>query len=99
MTNAFHRRTFLGAAAAATAAATLPVAARAECARAPSLGAAAAERGLTFGCSIGVAVLPDKPYVDLLLREARILTTDLAFKLPFIHPERHTHGVSMKKRA
>ena len=88
MTNAFHRRTFLGAAAAATAAATLPVAARAECARAPSLGAAAAERGLTFGCSIGVAVLPDKPYVDLLLREARILTTDLAFKLPFINPER-----------
>ncbi len=90
MTDPIHRRAFLGRAAATATAALCPLPAfgQAECTRAPSLGAAAAERGLTFGCSIGVDVLGDKPYVDLLLREARVLTTDLAFKLPFINPER-----------
>lgn len=58
------------------------------CSTAATLGAAGAAAGVTFGCSIGVDVLPDKPYVDLILREARALTTDLAFKLPFIYPER-----------
>lgn len=58
------------------------------CAGATTLGAAAAAAGITFGSSIGVDVLPDEAYVNLLLSQTRILTTDLAFKLPFIYPER-----------
>lgn len=60
----------------------------AECRQARSLGEAAERAGTTFGASIGVDVLADRAYTDLLLQEARILTTDLAFKLPFINPER-----------
>ena len=87
MHNAIGRRTFISGA--ASAALVPPVEALAvECRDHRSLGAAAADAGLLFGCSIGVDVLPDQPYVDLMLREARILTTDLAFKLPFINPSR-----------
>ncbi len=87
MKSSFGRRTFLGGAASAL---MMPARAglAANCSDARSLGAAAVDAGVQFGCSIGVDVLPDRPYVDLMLREARILTTDLAFKLPFINPER-----------
>lgn len=68
------------------------------CGTANTLGAAASAAGVTFGCSIGVDVLPDKPYIDLILREARILTTDLAFKLPFIYPERGRFDFSQADR-
>lgn len=63
-----------------------PISHAPDCPRAPSLAVAAAKAGITFGASIGVDVLDDAPYVDLLLRETGILTTDLAFKLPFIYP-------------
>ena len=87
MHNAIGRRSFLGGAASA-ALFQESRASAAECRNQRSLAAAAADAGLLFGCSIGVDVLPDQPYVDLMLREARILTTDLAFKLPFINPSR-----------
>ena len=87
MTHSFGRRAFLGGAATALLAPVHPGRA-ADCGGVRSLGAAAADARVLFGCSIGVDVLPDRPYVDLMLREARILTTDLAFKLPFINPQR-----------
>jgi len=72
------------------AALSLPKAAmaRAACTPKMSLGAHAASAGVTFGCSIGVDALDDPAYMALVQREARILATDLAFKLPFINPDR-----------
>lgn len=87
MQHSFGRRAFLGGAASVLLTPAHSGSA-ADCGGARSLGAAAADAGVVFGCSLGVDVLPDQPYVDLVLREARILTTDLAFKLPFINPER-----------
>ncbi len=87
MQQSFGRRTFLGGAASAILTPAC-IGQAADCGQARSLGAAAADARVQFGCSIGVDVLPDRPYVDLILREARILTTDLAFKLPFINPAR-----------
>lgn len=99
MTCDFHRREVLQLAASA-AAALVPghASANAKCASFQTLGEAASANGLTFGCSIGVDVLPDQPYVDLMLREARILTTDLAFKLPFIYPARGRFDFSQADR-
>ncbi len=76
----------LGASAAL--AAVTPAMAASECSEARTLGAAAATAGINFGCSIGIDVLTDQAYVELMLREARVFTTDLAFKLPFIYPAR-----------
>ncbi|MEZ5851757.1 MAG: endo-1,4-beta-xylanase [Hyphomicrobiaceae bacterium] len=62
--------------------------ASAGCASDVSLGALAQAAGVTFGCSIGVDALSDPAYTALVLHHARILTSDLAFKLPFINPQR-----------
>lgn len=89
MSRLFQRREvmLLGGAALASSGLPRPTSAR-SCGSSKTLGGVAAEAGVTFGCSIDVDVLSDQPYVELILREARILTTDLAFKLPFIYPER-----------
>ncbi len=80
------RRSFLQGSAALAAAAGLP--ARAQ--DAASLGARAAAKGLTFGASFSVAELDQSygaAYGAMYAREARVLTSELEFKMGVLRPE------------
>lgn len=76
------RRAVIGGLAAAAAAAAEARAAE------PSLGELAARAGIRFGSALGGSGLADAAYVRLVLAQARILTTDPGFILPFVRPER-----------
>lgn len=53
----------------------------------PSLCALAANSGLTFGASIGVEAIDHADYRQLYLDHARVVTSDVALKLPNLRPD------------
>lgn len=80
-----RREVLIGGAASVAAIASGPVRAEAPA----SLGEIAAAKGLTFGASFSVAEL-DQPYGDayaaMYAREARVLTSELEFKMGVLRP-------------
>jgi endo-1,4-beta-xylanase len=80
-----RREVLLSGAAVAVAAAAGPVQAAAP----SSLGALAAEKGLLFGASFSVAELDQsygEAYAAMYAREARVLTSELEFKMGVLRP-------------
>ena len=80
-----RREVLLSGAAAAVAAAAGPV----QAAPPSSLGALAAEKGLVFGASFSVAELDEsygEAYAAMYAREARVLTSELEFKMGVLRP-------------
>lgn len=91
MQNGMTRRTLLSGAAVAATAAVVPLGGvrSADSDAGVSLGALAAEKGLTFGASFSTAEL-DKPYgaayAAIYEQDARVLTSELEFKMGVLRP-------------